>query len=827
MLHMKKLSLLLALLMLFSSMSVTSFAEPATDRYTPLEISDPAHQLDIKWVEADGEQIALSYDEKEIIEVDGLKFKDLNANGQLDVYEDWRQDSATRTKDLISQMNLDEKIGALFHVNDGGAFSSLYPCTEEYLWSNESTYIKDEVCYVPLYHSIISDNVTTYLRNENGTPEEIAFKSNSMQKIAESGRLGIPVVSSCERSYNTWAGMVNMSNYAFGIADDTELLYNLVSQYAKEERALGIQVPLHTYGVEIGSWYGDEINNIIRMMTTEIRAYEDNGVNGCTKHYVARGGRNSYSAAKSEANLVDSWTTLWQAAVDAGTQQIMLNNGPFLNDCWVAYDKESLDVLRDMGYDSVIVTDWPMWTGLPSATGTTPDGRDLSAMSVGELYSVIFNAGVDQIGCFFMVDSTEVTQEVLDTMYPGMQQPQWQSAIKEQIELGNLTMETIEEHVFRVMKNKFDLGLFDNPYVDVEAALELCASEAYQAEAFPLNTIEDLYAARNENTNALEIELQTKSAVLLKNDDNLLPLKQGTKVYVDGSSADTVALDKAAIGAYATVVEKMEEADVVVARVSSLNDQSELIIDDAGFAGKPIVLVFQAGNSENEITQYEVDNCDALLMTTYACTADHGSAMGNFFTSTLPSVLADMLFGVKEPGGNLVYEIALTSDDAALENKELAYDAGVDDKTRLYMIGMIRQNTMAELPDNLGDVLYNPNFGMSYGKDADIKVSMLTVPQAVTVVEGVNSFGSKQITTEQFNATLKAGEAFEISFLVENKGADGYITAEVYANDELVGSKFVSVNGGDFRVVSMDLTLDAGEYTLKLGDMTEVVTVAE
>ena len=122
---------------------------------------------------------------KEIIDVDGLKFKDLNANGQLDVYEDWRNDSATRTKDLLSQMNLDEKIGALFHVNDGGAFSSLYPYTEEYLWSNESTYTVGSTTYVPLYHSIISDNVTTYLRNENGTPEAIAFKSNSMQKIAE------------------------------------------------------------------------------------------------------------------------------------------------------------------------------------------------------------------------------------------------------------------------------------------------------------------------------------------------------------------------------------------------------------------------------------------------------------------------------------------------------------------------------------------------------------------------------------------------------------------------------------------------------------------
>ncbi|MBQ4580932.1 MAG: hypothetical protein IJA83_09765, partial [Clostridia bacterium] len=262
-------------------------------------------------------------------------------------------------------------------------------------------------------------------------------------------------------------------------------------------------------------------------------------------------------------------------------------------------------------------------------------------------------------------------------------------------------------------------------------------------------------------------------------------------------------------------------------RVSSLNDQSEMIIDDANYANKPIVLVFQSGNSENEVTTYEVENCDALLMLTYAVTPDHGSSMGNFFTTTLPSVLADMLFGEKEPGGNLVYEIALNNEYAAIENKELAYDAGVDDKTRLYMIGLVRQNTMVELPDNLGDVLYNPNFGMAYGKAADIKVSLLTVPQTISAVESVNSFGSTQTTIQQLNAEIKAGEAFEISFLVENTGADGYTNVEVYANDQLVASKFVAVNGGDFRVVSMDVTLEAGEYTLKVCDMTETITVVE
>ena len=89
------------------------------------------------------------------------------------------------------------------------------------------------------------------------------------------------------------------------------------------------------------------------------------------------------------------------------------------------------------------------------------------------------------------------------------------------------------------------------------------------------------------------------------------------------------------------------------------------------------------------------------------------------------------------------------------------------------------------------------------------------------------SFREIQTTIQAINAQIKAGEAFEISFLVENKGADGYTTVEVYANDQLVASKFVSVNGGDFRVVSMDITLAAGEYALKVCDMVEAITVVE
>lgn len=591
----RALSFVMTLAMLLSGIAVAEqqyfnnggggeFVDPHTftKPYTVNEVIVPAD-------EATG-QVELEAHVKNIIEVDGLKFKDLNGNGTLDVYEDWRQPVDARVDDLLSQMTLDEEIGLLWHASTGGTFTSMYPYTEEWLYSNEPTYTAaDGSCYVPMYHSIISDNVTTYLHNVNGTPETLIYENNAFQEIAETARLGIPVVLSCDRSYNTWAGMVNMPNYAVGIAHDPELLYNLVAQYAKEERAIGFHVPFHSYGVEIGSWYGDDVNYIAKMVGIETKAYEENGVNACTKHFVARGGRSNYFNAKSPANLVDSWLVGWKSAViDNGSGWIMLNNGKFLNDCNVCYDSESMAVLRQqLGYDGCVVTDWPMWMQVPSASGTTPEGLDLSTASVGELYATIFNADVDQVGCFFMVeDDVPVDYDAVIARYPGMMQPMWPNAVKEQLELGNLTQETIDKHAKRVLRNKFELGLFEDPYGNLEDALELCASDEYKAQAFDMTTIEDVYRARTAEMNAMEIQLQTESTVLLKN-DNILPLKAEQKVYVAGTSKDTVAMDKEAIAAYATVVDNMEDADVIIAHVTAMDDATELLFEDAADAEKP------------------------------------------------------------------------------------------------------------------------------------------------------------------------------------------------------------------------------------------------
>lgn len=832
---MKKLSLILAVVMLMTCVSGAVAEQQYFNAATTTALTDPTtfnkpYAVNEVIVEADETtgQVRLEARTKEIIEVDGLKFKDLNGNGQLDVYEDWRQDIDARVNDLLSQMTIDEEIGLLWHASTGGTFTSMYPYTEDWLYSNEPTYTdQDGNCYVPMYHSIISDNITTYLHNVNGTPDTLIYENNAFQEIAESARLGVPVVLSCDRSYNTWAGMVNMPNYAFGIAHDEELLYDMVAQYAAEERAIGFHVPFHSYGVEIGSWYGDDVNYIARMVGIETKAYQENGVNACTKHFMARGGRSSYAGAKSAANLLDSWLVGWKSAViDNGSGWVMLNNGHLLNDCNVCYDSESMAILREqVGYDGCVVTDWPMWMQSPSASGTTPEGVDLSQCSVGELYAIILNADVDQVGCFFMVEP-DVTTEYEDIIarYPGMMQPMWPETIKEQMKAGNLTQETVDKHARRVLRNKFELGLFEDPYSDLGEALELAASDAYRAEAFQLNTIDDIYAARNDRMNEMDIRLQTESTVLLKNENNILPLSKDAKVYVDGSSKDTIAMDVAAIGAYATTVESLEEASVVVAHVTAMDDNTELLIEDAQDAGIPLVLLYDGGVS-NEPGAWAIENSAAVMFLTYDCTPDHGSSMGNFYHKTLPSVIADMLFGTKAPTGSTVFEIGRSSEDAELDWGELQFDTGVDTATRLYMAATVRQNPTASLPTNLGDVVVPVGFGMTYGQDADIQINTLVSDKVVKEVSSETSSGIKT-SLNAVNQTAVSGEPFALYMIAENHGADGSTTVEVKEGEQVLASKYISVESDSFVVVTMHVVLEgAGDHTLTVGDNAIVITV--
>ena len=385
------------------------------------------------YIEANGEQAKLSAaSQDKFIQVDGLYFKDMNGNGSLDVYEDYRQPVENRVADLLSQMDMDEKAGTLIFAciagSNGSTVTDFNADSEGFhdsttstkvisadhpgITTMEPTVVIDNGTFVSTKYQIQEMGVTTYIAALTGTAKDQLNLFNGLQAMAEDTRLGIPVVFSGDRSYNTWGGQSDMAHYALGVAHDEELLYDLVSEYAKESAAIGYHQVFHGYGNEIGSWYGDEVNYIAKMAAIETHAYDDNGFNSHSKHFIARGGRNSYTAARSPADLIDSWLVGWKAVVDAGTQWVMTNNnvGVTGNTLQTYMDKDTYTLLRDeLGYDGIICLDWPLdINSLMSKTGTTSDGVDVSTLSAVERYALILNTGIDMFSCHGAMPGTDI-----------------------------------------------------------------------------------------------------------------------------------------------------------------------------------------------------------------------------------------------------------------------------------------------------------------------------------------------------------------------------------------------------------------------------------
>ena len=698
-------------------------------------------------------QVRLTYMEgvTPILEVDGLKFKDLNKNGALDVYEDWREETDTRVADLISQMTPEEEVGLLFCVN---------------------TQLADA------RHMIEEFQLTCQLFNLNGTPISITNTLNNLQAAAEAERLGVPMVFTSDREYNAFGGYIDKAHEAFGTANDPELAYELASYYGKAMRAVGIHVTFEPYANEIGAQYGENPELIASIVHEEIRGLEENGLASCTKHWIGRGGDSSFGAARSVAQNFDNWMVGWEAALSAGSEWVMTNCGGtgITNTVDVKWDKTTMSYLRDtLGFDGVVVTDWWALGGGPSnpgrMSGVTLEGVDLGEQTIGWLYNDALANGVDMFGSGAMIRDYSNWEDSPSSNYP--------QAIIDGLASGEVEKANVDMAATRILRFKFNKGLFENPYCDVDAAVELCASAEWAANPTEITNDEELRAARNPYEVELTERLQAESAVLVKNDDNLLPLSKDAKVYVDGSNAAAKeGYIKYMTEMGVTVVESMEEADVVVGDYGTINDATELFIDDAEYYGKPMVLTL----NNTKPNEYTLKSADALLYLSYNQRADHGSTEGGFVTTTAPWVYVDLLYGEVQPGGIITKEIARDTVSDNDQWKDLAGDQGASPYVRLMVQATMEDDPNHASPNNWGDPLVTYQFGMSYGQDPDFVYSCLILP-TVQVTEEVESGSSTTTQTTVYNQT-KAGESFTVYCLVRNNGAGGKTTVQAKANGE-------------------------------------------
>lgn len=218
-------------------------------------------------------------------------------------------------------------------------------------------------------------------------------------------------------------------------------------------------------------------------------------VAACVKHYMGYGvpvsGKDRTPSAIPRSELREKHFAPYLAAIRAGALSVMVNSAVD-NGMPFHANKELLTdwLKRDLNWDGLIVTDWADINNLCT--------RDHIAATKKEAIKIAINAGIDM---------SMVPYETSFCTY-----------LKELVEEGEVQMSRIDDAVARVLRLKYRLGLFDNPYWDI-AEYDKFGSPEHAAEA--------LRAAE-------------ESEVLLKNDGNLLPLKQGTKILLAGPNANSM-----------------------------------------------------------------------------------------------------------------------------------------------------------------------------------------------------------------------------------------------------------------------------------------------
>ncbi|MDR2950642.1 MAG: glycoside hydrolase family 3 protein [Prevotella sp.] len=485
-----------------------------------------------------------------IITVNGLKFKDLNKNGKLDKYEDWRLPVDQRAKDLAKKMTVEQIAGLMLYsihqtipAQDFGFGSSTYngkPFSQSgakpwELTDDQKQFLKD-------------DNLRHVLIMTVQSPEIAAKWNNEMQAFLEGIDLGIPGNNSSDprhattsdAEFNAGGGAISMWPRELGLAAtfDPELVKQFGEIASVEYRALGIGTALSPQ-IDLASeprWFrmGMTFGEGTKLVTDMGRAYIDGfqtsagkdeiadgwgykSVNAMVKHWPSggpeEGGRDGHWAFGKFAvypgnNFEEHLKPFTEGAfkLDGKTQMasavmpyytISYNQSKDGSNYANGFNKYIVtDLLREKyGYDGVVCTDWL----ITANEGPTPDvfaGKPwgVEDRSIAERHYLAIKAGVDQFG------GNNEKGPVLEAYKMGEK------------EFGKSYMRNrFEKSAVRLLKNIFRLGLFENPYLNTQESSRLVGNPEFMKAGY---------------------EAQLKSTVLLKNKDNILPVKDRKTVFI-------------------------------------------------------------------------------------------------------------------------------------------------------------------------------------------------------------------------------------------------------------------------------------------------------
>jgi len=331
----------------------------------------------------------------ELLREGQFTFKDLNKNGKLDVYEDWRQPVADRIEDLLRQMTLEEKVGMLL-------INTLNAAEKGKMTERAVEFVEDEKMTRFIFRNTVTENPV----NSGGggwggaqiTPFEAAQFTNAVQELAERTRLGIPVLFKSNArnhmDYDARAG-INVESGAFsawpkesGLAAtrDMELIAEFGQIMAEEWTSIGLR-GMYGYMADLSTeprWYRvhetftEDSDLASAILSTLVKNLQGESLNSKSvaltiKHFPGGGpqeggGDPHYEFGKNQVyptNKFDYHLAPFQAAVDAGASSIMAYYGipvgqPYLpNTVGMAFSKGIItDLLRKkLGFKGYVNSD--------------------------------------------------------------------------------------------------------------------------------------------------------------------------------------------------------------------------------------------------------------------------------------------------------------------------------------------------------------------------------------------------------------------------------------------------------------------------------------
>jgi beta-glucosidase len=595
-----------------------------------------------------------------ILRVEGLQFKDLNKNGKLDPYEDWRLPAAERARDLVSRMTLEEKAGLMvgpsLNPGPGGGVSE-----QPTYGTNPFNPGPVQLVSPATEQALHQLHLAQFIIRANLPPRQMATWLNAVQEVAERTRLGVPPlfvtnprnhlgaganfgIMEAAGAFSQWPGTLGLA-----ATRDAKLVEEFATIAAREYVAVGLRGAYHpTADVateprwnRFSETLGEDADLAAELIGALIRGFQGRelgpgSVAVVTKHFPGAGPASQgfdahFPHGKNQVypgNNLEYHLKPWKAAIAAGTAMIMpyyaVPNGIAQEATGMSYNREIITgLLREkLGFDGVVNSDTGISTGMPWG---------VESLTVKERYQKAIAAGVDRMG-------GDATPELIVQL------------VKEQ----KLTEARVDESARRILRVHFALGLFENPYVNAEAASRTVRNAEFEQKAGLA---------------------QRKSIVLLKNREGILPLQPGVKMYVEG-------VDAAVASRYGYVsTTNPEKADVCIARVAA---RAEGFM--AGRSSRPIDLTLPA--EQVGPLQALARKCP-LVTVLYLerprvvpeLAADSAALLATFGVSD--QALFDVLTGRFAPSGKLPFEMPSSMEAVRGQLEDVPHDS----KNPLFPIG--------------------------------------------------------------------------------------------------------------------------------------------